>query len=60
MVNSRYINSLLSLRRILNDRIDNEIEDTLRGREDPEHIIESLRYQIEERSPFLINDCKDK
>lgn len=58
MINSRYIKRLIAIRRIINNRIDNEIEDALRGknRESAENLVESLIYQIEENARFLKED----
>ena len=46
MIN-QYAQSLLSLRRELDNRIDNEIEETLRGRGDSAKLKDSLEYIIE-------------
>ena len=45
---NQYIQSLLSLRRELDDRIDNEIEETLRGRGDSSKLKDSLEYRLDE------------
>lgn len=43
---NNYISGLMSLRRDLDNLIDNEIEDTLRGRGNSESLKESLMYKL--------------
>lgn len=45
-MNTQYIKALLDLRRTIDNRIDNEIEETLRGREDSERLMESIEYNL--------------
>lgn len=47
MAYSIYASALLDLRRELENRIDSEIEDWMRGRADSEKLKESLLYIIE-------------
>lgn len=42
-----YINALISLRKDLDNRIDNEIDECMRGRGDSANLKESLRYIID-------------
>ena len=53
-----YIDSLLALRRDIDNRIDNEINETLKGRGSSEKLKESILYMIEE-SRCLCGDYKD-
>ncbi len=50
MAYNNYIVALQGLRRDLENRIDNEIEETMRGRGDSTRLKESLEYLIEESS----------
>lgn len=45
-----YIVNLQSLRRAIDDRIDSEIQETMRGRGNSEKLKDSLRYIIEDDS----------
>ena len=47
MAYNNYIIALQSLRRSLEDRIDNEIEECMRGRGDSFRLKDSLEYVIE-------------
>ena len=47
MVYNNYIIELQSLRRSLENRIDNEIEECMRGRGDSSRLKDSLEYIIE-------------
>lgn len=47
MAYNNYIIALQSLRRSLEDRIDNEIEECMRGRGDSSRLKDSLEYVIE-------------
>ena len=47
MVYNVYLSSLLDLRRELENRIDSEVEDCMRGRADSEKLKESILYIIE-------------
>ena len=47
MAYNNYIITLQSLRRSLEDRIDNEIEECMRGRGDSSRLKDSLEYVIE-------------
>lgn len=43
---NNYISGLLSLRRELDNLIDNEVEETLRGRGDSARLKESIKYRL--------------
>ena len=47
MAYNNYIIALQSLRRSLEDRIDNEVEECMRGRGDSSRLKDSLEYVIE-------------
>lgn len=51
-MDSSYITDLLALRRQVENRIDNEIQDCLRGRENPDKVKESLNYMIDTSHAF--------
>ena len=48
MAYNNYIASLQSLRKTLEDRIDNEVEECMRGRGDSARLKESLEYIIDQ------------
>lgn len=52
-MNTQYIKALLDLRRTIDNRIDNEIEETLRGREDSKRLMESIEYNLCEKKRFI-------
>ncbi|MBQ2886476.1 MAG: hypothetical protein IJE43_22380 [Alphaproteobacteria bacterium] len=58
MAYNNYISSLQSLRKDLENRIDNEIEECIRGRGDSEKLKSSLEY-IVEQSQVLQGVYKD-
>lgn len=57
---NNYISGLMSLRRKLHSRIDNEIEDIMRNRGNPEILKESLTYIIEEDIRVLTKYYNDQ
>lgn len=54
--NEKYISQLLYLRKILDERIDGEISMVLtRKKTNPEELIDSLEYIVNDQSHFLDN-----
>lgn len=47
-MSNSYISGLLSLRRDIDNLIDNEVEETLRGRGNSDKLKESLQYRLDE------------
>lgn len=47
---NQYISGLLNLRRELDNIIDNEVENTMRGRGNHSKLRESLEYKLEDSS----------